>query len=163
MENSVDKKLYKVTLELLKVIPMLLAFCDALHTLLDLCDIDAPVISFIGGISFLNIAKDLLALGCPEEDVEEEMDKLSEFKYDTGYIYSNVNRKMSIIIIGPTETPEEFQDTIDHEKGHLAMHICIAENMEPFSEEFQYLNGMIGQQTFKVAKLFLCEHCREKL
>lgn len=110
-----------------------------------------------------DIAKDLLALGCPEEDVEEEMDKLSEFKYDTGYIYSNINRKMSIIIIGPTKTPEEFQDTIDHEKGHLAMHICIAENIEPFSEEFQYLNGMIGQQVFKVAKHFLCEHCREKL
>ena len=54
--NSVDKKLYKVTLELLKVIPMLLAFCDALHTLLDLCGVDAPVISFIGGISFLTLA-----------------------------------------------------------------------------------------------------------
>ena len=56
VENSVNKNLYKVTLELLKVIPMLLAFCDALHTILDLCGVDAPALSYFGGISFLTLA-----------------------------------------------------------------------------------------------------------
>lgn len=56
MEKSINKRWYKVTLELLKVIPMLLAFCDALHTLLNLLGIDAAVLSFIGGVSFLTLA-----------------------------------------------------------------------------------------------------------
>lgn len=56
VENSVNKNLYKVTLELLKVIPMLFAFCDALHTILDLCGVDAPALSYFGGISFLTLA-----------------------------------------------------------------------------------------------------------
>lgn len=69
---------------------------------------------------------------------------------------------MSIIIIGPTSNATEFQDSLDHEKGHLAMHVSIANDIDPFSEKFQYLNGMIGHEMFLVAKEFLCDHCRLK-
>lgn len=34
---------------------MLLAFCDLVHTALNLFGIDAPILSFIGGISFLTL------------------------------------------------------------------------------------------------------------
>lgn len=56
VEKSIDKKWYKVTLEFLKVIPMLLAFCELLHTLLSLFGYEVPLISFIGGVSFLTLA-----------------------------------------------------------------------------------------------------------
>ena len=55
-EKRVNKKWYKVTLELLKVIPMLLAICDALNTLFYLVGIDTILFSAIGGISFLTLA-----------------------------------------------------------------------------------------------------------
>jgi hypothetical protein len=42
------------------------------------------------------------------------------------------------------------------------MHICHELNIDPFSEEFQYLVGEIGLLMFPVAKRFLCEHCRDK-
>lgn len=67
------------------------------------------------------------------------------------------------MVIGITETPEEFQSTFDHEKGHLAMHIAETDNMDIFGEEFQYLTGEIGKQLFPVAKKFMCEHCRVKI
>ena len=109
------------------------------------------------------IEKDLMSLGCPEEELDDILEDMSRGKMNTGYIYSNIQQRKSIIIIGPTISAEEFQDTFDHEKGHLAMHICIAHDIDPFSEEFQYLNGSIGHAMFKVAKMFLCDHCRPKI
>lgn len=64
------------------------------------------------------------------------------------------------MLIGITSSADEFQSTFDHEKGHLAMHICSALHINPFSEEYQYLTGEIGKQLFKIAKKFMCEHCR---
>lgn len=55
-ERRIDKRWYKVTLGLLKVIPMLLATCDALNTLTCLLGYDLVVLSFIGGVSFLTLA-----------------------------------------------------------------------------------------------------------
>ena len=54
-ERRVNKRWYKVTLELLKVIPMLPAVCDALNTLFWMLDVDTPLFSFVGGVSFLTL------------------------------------------------------------------------------------------------------------
>lgn len=48
-----SKKLYKVTLVLLKIIPMLLAFCYVLNTTLYILGIDSYVLSHIAGMSLL--------------------------------------------------------------------------------------------------------------
>lgn len=55
-EKSINKRWYKVTLGLLKVIPMLLATCDALNTLTCLLGYNFIIFSFIGGVSFLTLA-----------------------------------------------------------------------------------------------------------
>lgn len=68
-----------------------------------------------------------------------------------------------IVVIGLTTSAEEFQNTFDHEKGHLAMHISSALKIKPYGEEYQYLTGEIGQSMFKIAKRFLCDDCRQKL
>lgn len=68
-----------------------------------------------------------------------------------------------IEFIGLTTSAEEFQNTFDHEKGHLAMHISSALKIKPYGEEYQYLTGEIGQSMFKIAKRFLCDDCRQKL
>lgn len=54
--RNIDKRWYKVTLGLLKIIPMLLATCDALNTLTCLLGYDLVIFSFIGGVSFLTLA-----------------------------------------------------------------------------------------------------------
>ena len=48
-----SKKLYKVTLVLLKIIPMLLAFCYVLNTTLYIFGIDSYILSHIAGMSLL--------------------------------------------------------------------------------------------------------------
>lgn len=109
-----------------------------------------------------DIIKDLITLGCSKEDAEETVHNLMEEGINAGSIYSNKYSRESLLIIGKADSTDEFYDTFDHEKGHLAMHICIADNIDPFSEKYQYLVGEIGKKMFWAAKELFCEECREK-
>lgn len=100
-------------------------------------------------------------IGCSESGLNKAEENFAG--YNTGLTYSNLIGRCSVVVIGLTSSPAEFQNTFDHEKGHLAMHICEAYDINPFSEEYQYLTGEIGQAMFPIAKNFLCEHCRVKL
>lgn len=55
MSQAIDKRWYKVTLEFLKVIPMLLALCDLANTIVGLLGLKLEIVSFIGGISILTL------------------------------------------------------------------------------------------------------------
>ena len=109
------------------------------------------------------ILEELELCGCSNNELVKADSIFSSNTYNTGLTYTNFANRCSTVVIGKTTSAEEFQNTFDHEKGHLVMHISSAWKIDPFSEEFQYLNGEIGQKMFKVARRFLCEHCREKL
>lgn len=109
------------------------------------------------------VLEELEKAGCSDNKLDEIEASLETGHYDIGLTYSNLIDRCSVLIIGLTSSPAEFQNTFDHEKGHLAMHICERDNIDPFSEEYQYLTGEIGQQMFPIAKNFLCEHCRIKM
>ena len=110
-----------------------------------------------------DILGELEEIGCTEKKLDEIAESLLKQRYNTGLTYSNLKGRCSVIVIGLTSSPAEFQNTFDHEKGHLAMHICERDGIDPFSEEYQYLTGEIGRAMFPVAKNFLCVHCRVKL
>jgi hypothetical protein len=109
------------------------------------------------------ILEEIEYIGCSEYELSKAEIALRNNYYNTGLTYSNIKNRYSVIVIGLTSSPEEFQNTFDHEKGHVAMHIGEALDMDIFGEEFQYLTGEIGQLMFKVAKRFMCEHCRQDL
>lgn len=69
----------------------------------------------------------------------------------------------TLTLLGRTSSPEEFQSTFDHEKGHLATHIALTDDIHLIGEEYQYLVGEIGKLMYPVAKYFLCEHCINEL
>jgi len=106
---------------------------------------------------------ELESLGCSSRKLEEIEETLTMNQYNYGLTYSNLPGRYSLIVIGLTTKPAEFQNTFDHEKGHLAMHIADELNIDVSGEEYQYLTGEIGQKMFPVAKRFLCEHCRKEL
>ena len=62
-------------------------------------------------------------------------------------------------MIGRASSVFEFQNTYDHEKGHVTMHIAKALGIDPFGEELQYLAGDIGRKTYPVARMYLCAGC----
>lgn len=109
------------------------------------------------------IIDEMAYMGCNKMELMKAETLLKEGSYNVGLTYSNFDDRRSIVVIGLTSTPSEFQNTFDHEKGHLAMHIGKALNIDIFGEEFQYLTGEIGQKMFKIAKRFMCEHCRNDL
>ena len=107
-----------------------------------------------------SIIGDLEAMGCSVRKIRDIEYVLSSYPYNNGLTYTNMQYRWSLVVIGITSTPDEFQSTFDHEKGHLAMHIAETDDIDIFGEEFQYLTGEIGKQMFPIAKKFLCEHCR---
>lgn len=109
------------------------------------------------------ILGDLEFIGCTGYELMKAENILSAGDYNIGLTYSNLPGRCTVIVIGLTASPADFQNTFDHEKGHLAMHISKALDINVFGEEFQYLTGEIGQAMFPYAKRFLCEHCRLQL
>ncbi len=109
------------------------------------------------------ILEDLELIDCSRFELVKAEDTLLSGNYNIGLTYSNLKHKCSIVVIGITTSASEFQNTFDHEKGHLVMHISSAYKIDPFSEEYQYIAGEVGQKMFKVAKRFLCDDCRKKL
>jgi hypothetical protein len=74
---------------------------------------------------------------------------------DTGFAYSNLNKKHSIVGISPTSSKEQFLNTIVHEAKHVQSHICKYYNILETSEEAAYLIGFIVQKMYKVFKSIL--------
>lgn len=108
-----------------------------------------------------NILIDLVDMDC-DIDAYFKIKKLMEMrKKNIGFTYSNIEERCSLILIGITDSAEEFQSTFDHEKGHVVMHISRALGIDPFSEEYQYLAGEVGRQMFTEAHMLMCENCRK--
>lgn len=108
-----------------------------------------------------NILIDLLEMDCNEESFFKIKRLMESEANNIGFTYTNTEMRASLMLIGITDSSEEFQDTFDHEKGHLVMHISSALSIDPYSEDYQYLAGEIGKRMFKIAKKFLCDHCRQ--
>lgn len=109
------------------------------------------------------ILKELLQYNPTVKEYNKVMDAMYNYEYNTGFTFTDYNSKQSLVIIGLTTSPSEFQNTFDHEKGHLAMHIAQYYNIDPYGEKYQYLTGDIGKKLFRVARKFLCNHCRQEL
>jgi hypothetical protein len=108
------------------------------------------------------ILKELETYNPTVKEYGSVMDLMENYEYNTGFTFTDYSSKRSLVVIGLTTSPEEFQSTFDHEKGHLAIHIAQYSHIDPYSEEFQYLSGNIGKKLFPVAKKFLCGHCRKQ-
>lgn len=95
-------------------------------------------------------------IGCGRLQLFKARTALSTRKPNTGLTFTSFKDGRSVMVIGYTSSADEFQNTFDHEKGHLARHICLALDVDPYGEEAQYLAGEIGQKMFPVARRFMC-------
>lgn len=105
---------------------------------------------------------DLDRLGAGRQELFRAERNLRGGSPNTGLTFTSSEMRESMTVIGHTTDAAQFQDTLDHEKGHLAIHIGRALGLDPYGEEVQYLSGEIGRCMFPVAKRFLCDECRKK-
>ena len=110
-----------------------------------------------------NILVDLIDIDCDKEAYFNIKRLMEMRKNNIGFTYSNIEERASLVLIGITDSADEFQDTYDHEKGHLVMHISRALGIDPYSEEYQYLAGEVGKRMFVKAKKLLCDTCRRHI
>ena len=110
-----------------------------------------------------DIITSLVEIGFRDEELDDVVSFIEGNSLNTGCTLSSADEKRSVVIIGETTDAAQFNDTYDHEKGHLAMHICQTYGIEPFSEKYQYVTGEIGRKMFAVAEKFLCDHCRNTI
>ena len=109
------------------------------------------------------ILKELDDIDCPTEIYYSAAEMLEGGYFDTGFTYTSSFYQVSFIIMMQSSCADEFQNTFDHEKGHAAHHIASELGLDKAGEEIQYLQGEIGKEMFKVAKRFMCDHCRTNI
>ena len=109
----------------------------------------------------VRILSDMERIGCRSVELAKAWRNLRSGDLNTGLTYSNFQTGETVMVISLTSSPEEFLNSWEHEKKHLARHIEQAYGIDPFGEEAAYLEGEIAQRMFPVAKRFICEHCRE--
>lgn len=108
-----------------------------------------------------DILQDLDEMNIANDEYFIVKDSLMNQELNIGFTYTNYQKKSTVVIIGLTTSAAEFQNTFDHEKGHVAMHISSYYHLNPYGEKCQYLQGEIGKKMFPFAKQFLCDFCRE--
>ena len=105
------------------------------------------------------ILNTLNSIDCSSEILNNVQELLTEPIYNQGFTFTNTDYNTSIIGICPSDSAQEFQNTLDHEKSHVVTHIANNYLIDSMSEEFQYLAGDLGEKLFDIAQHFLCDTC----
>lgn len=129
--------------------------------LVDWCSWLIKVYYVMGDYGADKIVAELKDFGCRGKSLRQAEKNLRSGNLNMGLTYTNLDRRLSMVVIGRADSAEEFADTLTHEQGHVVAHISQALGLDPYGEETQYLRGEITRKMFPIAKQFLCEHCRK--
>ena len=88
-----------------------------------------------------------------QKEIDKALDVLND--YNTGFTFSNEDKKMSIVCISKAENEQQFLDTAVHEIKHVQSHICEYYDIDEDSEEAAYLIGYIARRMYRVIKMFM--------
>lgn len=90
------------------------------------------------------ILEELRQLDCSKKVLNKAHRILFE-QINSGFAYSNLDYRESIMVINLSTSMDEFINTYNHEKNHIEMHICQADNIDPYSEEAAELSGELAE------------------
>ena len=96
---------------------------------------DIEELLIVGNNANRNELHDLDKLNIANDDYFTVKDTLDNQTLNIGFTYTDYYKKSTIVIIGLTTSAAEFQDTFDHEKGHVAMHISSYYHLNPYGEK----------------------------
>lgn len=102
------------------------------------------------------ILKSLIDIECPEELIDRISMNLGKCNMDTGFTYSNKERRESVIVIGLHSSPAQFINSFEHELRHLVDDIAQACGLEIAGEDVAYLTGDVNSALWKDIHNFTC-------
>lgn len=109
------------------------------------------------------ILRYMMRIGCRLNDLEEAGKALRRCSYNNGLTYSFLSKGMSVMVIGLTDSAEQFDDSKTHEIMHQAVHICAGLGIDLEGEAPCYLAGEIARQMYPHVYDLLCHNCRKRV
>ena len=86
--------------------------------------------------------------------------KIRAGRPNEGFTFANSRLGEALVVIGPTTSGAEFQDTLVHEVHHLAVAIAESLGVDLESETPAYISGDSAKALSDVVCWLGCERCR---
>ena len=102
----------------------------------------------------LEVKGAILSAGADEATADMAVDNLAY--EDTGFTFSNLDRRLTVMLMSRASSAEQMYDTIQHELKHATEHISEFYGVDSKSEEAAYLQGEIARQMFPAAAMVVC-------
>lgn len=103
-----------------------------------------------------HVISTLEEMNAPNNVIRTAYDNISANKLNTGFIYSDTHRQISLIVIGKAESSAELLNTICHEANHLQSHIATKYGLDEKGESVCYLIGDIVKTMFYKFNKLIC-------
>lgn len=97
--------------------------------------------------------------GAPDRVMKRADRIMSDGFLNRGFTYSNEDLRRALVVIGPTSSGAEFQDSFSHEMRHLADAIARSIGYELDAEEPAYMTGDTVRDLAEVVCRLGCPHC----
>lgn len=97
---------------------------------------------------------------CPPEDMARAENIMKQGKLNKAFTYTNPYLRRAIMVIGPTSSGAEFQDSLSHEIRHLADKIALSIGIRLDAEEPAYMTGDTVRELAAVVCELGCDRCR---
>ena len=81
------------------------------------------------------ILDELDSIGCSSGILAQIQKMFDLEEYNRGFTYTDYNLHVTFVIIGNATNVTEFQNTLDHDKGHTATHIATFFEIDPYGEQ----------------------------
>lgn len=80
-------------------------------------------------------------------------------RYNRGFTFSNPELRKAVVVVGPTTSGKQFQNTFVHEVRHLADAIAKSIGYDLDAEGPAYLSGDTAMELADVVCQLGCTHC----
>ena len=103
------------------------------------------------------IVRDLQRIRCPYPIVQRVRQKMAERNLDTGFTYSNAERRDTVMVVGLHSSPAEFLNSLEHELRHAVDDISKTMGIDREGETVAYITGDINALIAEDVQLFVCD------
>jgi len=89
---------------------------------------------------------ELSEMGCSAEYMDKMSDNMGSCRKNTGFTYSSLKSRASLVVIYDTSDFGEFVNTLVHECCHVCVHIKKMFGIDMTEEEFCYMIGDLSER-----------------
>lgn len=97
--------------------------------------------------------------GAPLYRLEQALDLMEHGGRNTGFTFNNPLERIALVVVGPTTSGKEFQNTLVHELRHLADAIALSLGVELHTETPAYISGDSVMALADIICKLGCERC----